>query len=223
MRLFTVYRKETSEALMHSKVIIPEGITEFYWLNKLLSALITTEGWNLIDNISSFGIIPTQDSNIVNTYETVKHLGRQLIAFVDGDAAGDTYVQHLSRQAQPPKFILQLPPGRVLEHVIAWILLPQNESEEQRIREIFEGASINYYDITELGNHLEQNFKTYWKMHDELIEIIITNPNCLVKVKGFIKAIDVIKENDDSHLPYWLELSKSETPPSTILRLSIFD
>ena len=33
MRLFTIYRKETSEALMHSKIIIPEGVSEFYWLN----------------------------------------------------------------------------------------------------------------------------------------------------------------------------------------------
>jgi len=197
MRLFTIYRKETSEALMHSKVLIPEGVSEYYWLNKLISAFITTEGWDIADTISSFGIIPTQDSNVVNTYKTLSRLNTFLIPIVDGDAAGDLYVQKLKEEAIKPKYILQLKAGHFLEHLIAWIILPQNPLEESQLKEILLNKPIDYFSIDLLGNLLATEFKSYWKIHDELIEFMITNTMATEKVKILIKALDQITYNSE--------------------------
>jgi len=135
MRLFTIYRRETSEALMHSKIIIPEGLTEYYWLNKLISAFITTEGWDVSDSITSFGIIPTQDSNVVQTYNEISKIGTFLIPFVDGDSAGKGYTSNLKNVTNKPEFILQLKNNHFLEHLIGWIILPENTDEEASLKD----------------------------------------------------------------------------------------
>lgn len=224
MRLFTIYRKETSEALMHSKIIIPEGISEYYWLNKLVSAFITTEGWDVTETITSFGIIPTQDSNVVQSYRTISKIGAFLIPFVDGDSAGKGYVTNLKNEIIKPPFVLQLKDNHFLEHLIAWIILPQNAQDEQKLKSILDNRTINYYDIIELGNLLASHFKSYWKVHDELIEIMVTNQGFTQKVKNLIKALDklALDCNAATLIPDWTINTAESNADTTVLTLNIY-
>lgn len=224
MRLFTIYRKETSEALMHSKIIIPEGISEFYWLNKLLSAFITTEGWDVTDSITSFGIIPTQDSNVVQSYTALSRIGTFLIPFVDGDAAGNGYVTNLKNEVQKPPFILQLKDTQFLEHLIAWIILPNNQQEEDKLKAILDQKQIDYYNINALGALLASDYKSYWKVHDELIEIMVENPAYSQKVRNLIKALDKIVNgcDPDTLNPEWVINANVSTSDTIVLTLNIY-
>jgi putative ATP-dependent endonuclease of the OLD family len=224
MRLFTIYRKETSEALMHSKIIIPEGISEFYWLNKLVSAFITTEGWDVTDTITSFGIIPTQDSNVVQSYTALSRIGTFLIPFVDGDAAGKGYVKNLKNEAQKPSFILQLKDTHFLEHLIAWIILPNNQQEEDKLKAILDQKQINYYDINALGALLASDYKSFWKVHDELIEIMVETPAYSQKVRNLIKALDKIVIGCDPATlnPEWMINANVSTADTIVLTLNIY-
>lgn len=224
MKLFTVYRKETSEALMHYKTLIPEGISEYYWLNRLVNASVTTEGWDVENTIDSFGIIPTQDSNVVNTFKTLNHLSDTLFPFVDGDAAGTQYVRSLKQVDNKPKFVLQLPQNRFLEHLIAWILLPQNPEQALALKEILNNSEIDYFDIVEFGNLIENDFKTYWKAHDELIDFIINNSHCLQKVKSFIQAIDVVQidAKDEELSVFWAKNEELSEDNFSVLTLNVF-
>lgn len=224
MKLFTIYRKETSEALMHSKIIIPEGITEYYWLNKLVNAFITTEGWDVSETITSFGIIPTQDSNVVQSYKSLSKIGRFLIPFIDGDAAGKVYVTNLKNESMKPPFILQLKENRFLEHLIAWIILPQSPTDEQKIKSILDNKTINYFDILELGNLLASDYKSYWKVHDELIELMVTTSIYTQKVKSLIKAFDKLKLNCNpiDLAPDWVINTDESTNETIVLTLNLF-
>ena len=224
MRLFTIYRKETSEALMHSKIIIPEGISEYYWLNKLVSAFITTEGWDVSETITPFGIIPTQDSNVVQSYKTIAKIGTFLIPFVDGDAAGNGYVTNLKNENPKPPFVLQLKNNHFLEHLLAWIILPSNAQDEQNLKTILDNKPIDYYDINQLGALLAADYKSYWKVHDELIELMVTNPALTLKVKNLIKALDKIVLGCDpaSLNPDWVINVAESNADTTVLTLNIY-
>lgn len=224
MRLFTIYRKETSEALMHSKIIIPEGISEFYWLNKLVSAFITTEGWDVTDTITSFGIIPTQDSNVVQSYTALSRIGTFLIPFVDGDVAGNGYIANLKNEVQKPPFILQLKDTHFLEHLIAWIILPNNQQEEDKLKAILDQKQIDYYDINALGALLASDYKSYWKVHDELIEIMVETPAYSQKVRNLIKALDKIVNGCDPGTlnPEWVINANVSTADTIVLTLNIY-
>ena len=224
MRLFTIYRKETSEALMHSKIIIPEGISEYYWLNKLVSAFITTEGWDVTETITSFGIIPTQDSNVVQTYKTISKIGAFLIPFVDGDAAGKRYVTNLKNETLKPPFVLQLKNNHFLEHLIAWIILPQNAKDELNLKPILNNKPIDYFDVIELGNLLASDYKSYWKVHDELIELMVINSVYTQKVRSIIKAFDklTISCNPVDLIPDWSVNVDESNADTTVLTLNLF-
>lgn len=224
MRLFTIYRKETSEALMHSKIIIPEGVSEYYWINKLVNAFITTEGWDVSDTINSFGIIPTQDSNVVQTYNTISRIGAFLIPFVDGDASGKGYVKSLKNESQKPSFILQLKDNHFLEQLIAWIILPQTPEEEEKLKAVLDNKPINYYDIVQLGILLASDYKTYWKVHDELIELMVANKGYTQKVKILIKAFDrIVLGCDPATLnPDWIINIGESNVNTTVLTLNIY-
>lgn len=224
MRLFTIYRKETSEALMHSKIIIPEGLSEYYWLNKLISAFITTEGWDVTETITSFGTIPTQDSNVVQTYKTISKIGSFLIPFVDGDAAGKGYITNLKNETPKPPFILQLKDTHFLEHLIAWIVLPQNLQEEEKLKAVLENKPINYYDINQLGALMAADYKSHWKVHDELIELMVTNSAYTQKVRDLIKAFDKLVKgcNPATLNPDWIINANETTADTTVLTLNIY-
>lgn len=224
MKLFTVYRQETSEALMRSNVIIPEGLTEFHWLNKLVNACITTEGWEVQDSINSFGVIPTQDSNVLNTYKVLNHLNVHLIPFVDGDKAGDSYVKNLKGEALCPKFILQLPKDKFLEHILAWILKLNAGDKNDELKSIFSGAEIDYTNIDEIGDLLESKFKSYWKIHDDIIEYIINSTIRISKARLFLEALNCIHLNSEeaNYGKYWTVNTDESNEKVKVLTLSIF-
>jgi putative ATP-dependent endonuclease of OLD family len=224
MRLFTIYRKETSEALMHSKVIIPEGICEYYWLNKLISAFITTEGWDITDTITSFGIIPTQDSNVLNTYKFISRIGSFLLPLVDGDNAGKGYVNALKAEASPPPYVLQLKDGHFLEHIIAWLILPETAEEETRLKDLFDNEPIDYTSIAHIGQVIAGRFKSHWAIHDEIIEIISESAHSRSKVKNLIKAIDKIIPGcvPNDFVADWAHNTALSTENTTVLTLAIY-
>lgn len=225
MKLFTVYRKETSEALMHSKTLIPEGITEYYWFNKLINVCITTEGWLVDENsISSFGIIPTQESHVVPTYQTFVNLQENLYPFIDGDSAGNNYVSKLKKESLPPKIILQLPNNRCLEHLIAWIILPKDSNEITELKKILIDETINYTNLDELADFLKEKHKSYWKLHDELIDLISINSNYNNKAKLFIKAFDIIQSNttEAKYNKFWKKDETKSDSKTNVLILNLF-
>src|SRR5437879_3073400 len=71
-----------------------------------------------------FGIVPTENASVVFTASKLVPLRSRLMAFVDGDSAGDGYVTALLANTPPPRAIFQLPAGWTIEDVVRWILEP---------------------------------------------------------------------------------------------------
>lgn len=214
MRLYTIYRAEICEALMNKAVLLPEGITEYHWIKSLINTLITAEGWTgLFDDSTSsqIGILPTQDSNIENTYSAFHNLIDTIIPLVDGDSAGNEYVKKLSKTLRPPQRILQLPINWDLEKIIAWIVGDSDDSIPAGLRK-----SLSPH--TSLHQALTAN-KSNWDIHEKVVQLISEKSECLDRAKRFVNSlcsVSLVAEGDNG----WVVDSARSTTVTSVL---VFD
>lgn len=121
-------RQPLVDALMHARVLVPEGRTDYEILRLLVALTESSEGWRTdgANDPVAFGtvvgVVPTHDAAVVKTFETLRRVRDGIIPLVDGDTAGDGYVTDLLALAAPPSTVLQLPAGWTIESVAGWIV-----------------------------------------------------------------------------------------------------
>ncbi len=221
MRLFTIHRSDLCEALMNKLVLVPEGLTEFYWFKKLLTSCITAEGWEFYENEIShsqvFGILPTQDAKVVTTFETFSPLVDDLVPVIDGDTAGNTYLVELKKLATPPKVVFQLPDEWFLEHVIAWILSPVDARD-------FEALSIllqtTVQDHAGLLGTLKCN-KSNWIIHEAVMAYVVQTPNCFKRAHHFINSISIMEEPPGKTGCHWRRDQSKSSQKTAVYQLIV--
>lgn len=214
MRLYTIYRAEICEALMNRVVLLPEGITEYLWIKSLINALITAEGWTELSDESTssqIGILPTQNSNIENTYSAFKNLIDSIIPIVDGDSAGNEYVKALTKITKPPARILQLPVDWDLEKTIAWIIGKADDSIPTGLQKFFPTHSSLHQALT--AN------KSNWDVHEKIVQFISENVNCLERAKSFVNSLCNLSAVTTHDKNWKVDLQRS-TPSTSVL---VFD
>ena len=119
--LFLSDRDATVTAIMNPSVIIPEGKTEASWLRLLARVSdLSCDGGSEVAFTNDVGVIPTKDARIADVYADLKSVHPMLTCLVDGDAAGQSYVQALSKIGAPRIFIW--PDNWTIENVIAWVI-----------------------------------------------------------------------------------------------------
>jgi putative ATP-dependent endonuclease of the OLD family len=201
MRLYTLYRKEVCEALMNRKVILPEGLTDYRWIKLLINASTTAEGWESYntpsDRTKSFGIIPTQNSHVVNTFSRFQKLIDEAIPLVDGDVAGQEYVTQLKALDNPPKSILSLGTDLELEDLISWIIKPHTTERQIELEEFLEP-----FDGKALRDILHQN-KQHWGYQDSLADFIIRNDDCVRRTRLLVNSIYSIDNLQGDYALLW--------------------
>ena len=103
----------------------PEGRTEFDLL-RLLATALELHDKELLPDRSLFGtlvgIVPTHDAAVMATFEALRSVHPNLVPLIDGDAAGDGYLNDLLRFAIPPKTVIRWASGQTLEHILCWIV-----------------------------------------------------------------------------------------------------
>jgi putative ATP-dependent endonuclease of OLD family len=129
-KLYLDDRARIVDALMHHRVLVPEGRGDHEWL-RLLSDVVETGEYTFgatPDDATPFGavvgIVPTHSSQVQATYEELRRLHRGVVPLVDGDAEGHTKLAGL-RKLKPdtaPATILVWRDGWEIEDAIAWIL-----------------------------------------------------------------------------------------------------
>ena len=100
-KLFGDDRARLVEALMHHRVLIPEGRSEYEWF-RLLSDVLET-GDIALDAADAdtpafgtvIGVVPTHDGAVAEVYDALRTLRRGLVPFVDGDDAGVSKIEHV--------------------------------------------------------------------------------------------------------------------------------
>lgn len=124
--LFFAWRQKLIAALMHQRVLVPEGISDVAWLEALQTALELRQTWDSPEDeqskFSTFvGVVPTDDAKIAETHEAVRRVHHNCAILVDGDQAGRGYLTELKEAALSPSAAIIWPTDWKIEHVVTWI------------------------------------------------------------------------------------------------------
>jgi len=127
-KLFQDDRARLVEALMHHRVLIPEGRTDCHWF-RLLSDLLETGDIALADADTDtpafgtvIGVVPTHDGAVADVYDALRTLRRGLVPLVDGDDGGSEKIKELNRAEPKPELILRWRDNWTIEDAVGWIL-----------------------------------------------------------------------------------------------------
>lgn len=122
-RLYRINRVETAAAMMSEFLLVPEGRYDFDWLALLLRvAEMAPEREQPCLFGVRIGVVPTDDAKVAETCETLAKAHPQVMALVDGDAAGIRYADALDAPGAGAKKVVRWPDGWTIEDVVDWIL-----------------------------------------------------------------------------------------------------
>lgn len=189
-------RPRVIEALMHHRVLIPEGRSEYEWLRLLADVLET--GDHALDSGScgtpSFGtvvgVVPTHDSAVAETFSTLHRLRSGLVPLVDGDDAGNTKVDQLRASEHCPELILQWRDGWAIEDAIGWIL---NGAEGDALNELRGRIDPEFISIDALMALFKVKtgagrLKTDYLAYEEVVSVIGSHTGCRERAAALLEA-----------------------------------
>lgn len=190
-------RPRVIEALMHHRVLVPEGRSEYEWL-RLLSDVLETGDHALEPSGSgapSFGtvvgVVPTHDSAVEETFCTLQRLRGGLVLLVDGDGAGDAKINQLQALETPPELILQWRSEWAIEDAIGWILSggAGETLEELRGRIDREFATVDdliaLFKIKTGAGRLKTDYLAY----ENVVAVIGNHTGCRKRAEALLEAL----------------------------------
>jgi len=193
-------RPRVVEALMHHRVLIPEGRSEYEWFRLLTEALET--GDHALDTAASetpsfgtvVGITPTHDSAVAETFAKLRRLRRGLVPLLDGDAAGNTKVDELMAADPAPEMILQWKDNWSIEDAIGWIL---EGFETDVLSELKSRIERDFKNIDELVTLFKVNtgpgrLKTDYLAYEDVAAVIGNDLGCRRRAAAVLNAISKV-------------------------------
>lgn len=196
-KLYQDDRPRVIEALMHHRVLIPEGRSEYEWFRLLSDVLETGDLALQIDDADTpifgtvVGVAATHDGAVADVYNALRMLRGGLVPLVDGDDAGDEKIQQLRELEAVPKIILQWRPGWTTEDAIGWILKGAEADAvaalKQRIDRHFDAIDdlIAIFKVNTGAGRLKTDYLTY----EEIVSVIGRLPGSRERAADLLKAI----------------------------------
>ena len=194
-KLYLQNRARVVSALMHSFVLIPEGRFDTEWLTRF--ANIADPHTTRTSPFSAvFGVVPTENAAVAFTAERLTPLRSRIVAMVDGDGSGNTYVTELKAKIPPPSLILQLPEGWTIENIVCWMLEPGGGAAIASLGIVFPEFPLQSLaalrDLLKTSNNRGTNtvgLKEDVLAHDAIAGILDSTPICRERVVAFCEAL----------------------------------
>lgn len=192
-KLLQINRPDTITALMHECVLVPEGRTEFDLL-RLLAMALELHDKELLPDRSLFGtlvgIVPTHDAAVKATFEALRCVHPNVVPLIDGDAAGNGYLNDLLNLPNPPKTVIRWGAGQTLEHIFCWIVsaapgilpslgpwLPATPGSEKEFLDYLSKKST------------EGGVKADLVAYEGIVGVVTENQECLKRLLALLSAI----------------------------------
>lgn len=198
-KLYNDDRPRVIEALMHHRVLIPEGRSEYEWF-RLLSDLLETGDLGLeiaVADTPAFGTVvgvtPTHDGAVADTYNALRTLRGCLVPLVDGDVAGNEKIQQIRDQESVAEIILQWRDGWAMEDVVGWILKGEEAEAVAALRARIDREFNVVDDLVTLfkvktgAGRLKADYLAY----EEVASVIGSLPACRERAAALLKAVTV--------------------------------
>ena len=213
-KLYLQNRPRVVSALMHSFVLIPEGRFDTEWLMRFADVAdphtTHTSPFSAI-----FGVVPTENAAVAFTVERLTPLRSRIVAMVDGDAPGDTYVTDLKAKTPPPSLIIQLPAGWTIEDVVRWMLDPGGTAALTTLSASLPGFAFATLDalrdLLKITNNRSTNtvgLKEDVLAHEAIVGVLEATPACRARVVTFCEAL-VSAATDANHVQITPDAARS--------------
>ena len=196
-KLFRDDRARLVEALMHHRVLIPEGRSEYEWF-RLLSDVLET-GDVALDTADAdtpafgtvIGVVPTHDGAVADVYDALRTLRRGLVPLVDGDDAGAAKIDQVRGSDPMPEIILRWRDDWTIEDAIGWILKGDEDAAlaELQGRIDREFASIDHLVGLFKVNTGPGRLKTDYLAYEEIASVIGNLPGCRTRAAVLLEAV----------------------------------
>ena len=188
--LFFAWRQKVIAALMHQRVLIPEGISDVAWLEALQTALELRQSWaSPEDEQSKFstfvGVMPTDDAKIAETHDVVRRVHRHCAILVDGDQAGRGYLTELNAADPSPSAAIIWPTDWKIEQVVTWIA---EADIAQVLPQIAESSGETISSAAELSAFLEKR-KSYAPTQEITSAILMGEAACRKRAAKLLNAL----------------------------------
>lgn len=193
-RLFQINRLATIDALMHEVALLPEGRIEKEWLEVLVRAVDAQQGWNSTEESifgSYVGVVPTESSAVVSTWNALRSAHPRVVPLVDGDEAGSEYAKRLTAADSPPPTILRWADGWEIEDVVAWIL-SADANALPAFNTVLQASARNIDEVSQLlkSKKREQNgLKEDYLSYETIGGVIADIPACVDRARHVLNAI----------------------------------
>ena len=196
-KLFRDDRPRLVEALMHHRMLIPEGRSEYEWFRLLSDVLETGDvAFDATDaNTPAFGtvigVVPTHDGAIADVYDALRTLRRGLVPLVDGDDAGAEKINQISGSDPMPEICLRWRDGWTMEDAIGWILKGDEDAAltELQGRVDREFASIDHLIGLFKVKTGRGRLKTDYLAYEEVASVIGGLAGCRNRAAVLLEAV----------------------------------
>lgn len=198
-KLYQDDRPRAIEALMHHRVLIPEGRGEYEWFRLLSDVLETGELALQFTEADTptfstvVGVTPTHDGAVADTYDALRALRGNLVPLVDGDAAGDEKIRQLRKSESVPEFILQWRNGWIMEDAIGWVLKGAGEEVVTALQNRIDREFATIDDLMALFKVKTGTgrLKTDYVAYEEVASVIGSLPGCRERAAALLKTVTV--------------------------------
>jgi DNA primase len=176
---------------MHPVVLVPEGRLDTEWLGRI-ALLGNRETTSVPPFACVYGLAPTEDAKVAETVERMRRLRMHVVALVDGDQAGDGYVQKLSALNPAPDAVIQWPKDWAVEDLIRWIMEPGGEALLERLK--VDLSHVKFESFDELRDLLRADpkdggLKSDGISHDTLCSVLEQVSNVRARAAEVCEAL----------------------------------
>lgn len=226
-KLFLDNRQPLVDALMHARVLVPEGRTEYELLRLLVALTESSEGWGVDETAdtvafgSVVGVVPTHDAAVVKTFEALRRVRDGIVPLVDGDAAGDDYRASLVAMTLPPLRVLQLPSQWTIENAIGWIVQAGGGSLLAALAIVLNRSLTSTSDLVKQlqTETRDRGLKADYLAYEAMIREIGSNDAALTRARQFLNDLRAAVADPVGDVARFLQLPQS-TDRTTVLRWS---
>ena len=196
-KLFLDDRARVIEALMHHRVLIPEGRSEYEWFRLLSDVVETGEiGTDVAESDvpafgTAIGVVPTHNGAVAEVYDALRTLRPGLVPLMDGDDAGAEKMDQIQDSDLIPELILRWRDSWTMEDAIGWILKGDEEAAlvelRGRIDREFESIDtlIGLFKVKTGPGRLKTDYLAY----EEVASVIGHVPNCRARAAVLLNAV----------------------------------
>jgi putative ATP-dependent endonuclease of OLD family len=188
--LFFGWRDRFVTALMHDIVLIPEGVSDASWLDAVQTAIELRQGWDMADEPSTrfgtfVGVVPTADAKVVETFAIVRAAHDEVFCLVDGDDAGDRYLDGLKVASTAPGTVVRWPDGWAIEDVIIWFAKADASAALDAINTAISEPSTDYAAL----RVLLLKSKSYLPVQKAVAAALASNSLCRARMTNLLNEM----------------------------------